>query len=581
MRWLRLALLCFALFAVVFAQSPVQPSIPTKGKPPDPPAEDGPIKPHATTDSGVREALRDIGIEAVFGAGPVTRYIFIDDTDEELFKATVLALHYVLRASHPIHYTAIPGPLSVIIRVDLSESYPGEKNLADVLKVWEGFRFDPQFNLLLTPDVVELSAFSVKIPDEAKTGETLRFNAPDLDQQQYEILKAVTGSQAPIVDYRYLIFRALSTIKDDGPYRDIFGGLYYDLRGIKKADAEQKKKGATDQDVFFETLGVGNIAAGEPYEKLLDRVRGDLRPSLFISDVTGHPRSVVAFHTPGEREGGSWGAVTWDLKRKSIDVRQHPVLSQIKPKIDAQEAIFGTAVLPIFALFDGKGNLLEKADADVVADRTAQAPHDTELQSAISCIRCHSEETWKPLRDDIAGLLEADRVRIFADVQFSNDLADSQDRVLALHSVIPGRPPGPRTRQQRILDKLLQRERDDFGQMVAEITGPWKRLTGHQEDVGKVATAKIASIYADFWYSPVSAHEALLDIGLSVPPARSADVLTKLLAEESGKVLGVQFEDIRLTQLAAGGKIGRADWSLIRSFAAGRVNAGVAKLLKP
>jgi hypothetical protein len=327
------------------------------------------------------------------------------------------------------------------------------------------------------------------------------------------------------------------------------------------------KEKATDEDLFFEQLGIGNIAAGETYERLLDRVRGDLRPSVFISDVTGKPRAVVGFHTPAEREGGSWGGVTWDVKDKSIDARQHPVLSQIKPKIDAQEAIFPTASgMPIFAAFNGEGALQDEVPFDVAVDRTIPSPHPTRLQAAIGCIRCHGpEETWKPLRDDVASLFKSGRLSVFGDLtDFRNAATDSQDRIIGLHT---GNS-----------DRLLSRARDDFDATVLKVTGPWKR-SKDQVGLAKLGAAKIADVYGSYIYSPVDARAALLDCGLDVPAGKAADVLTKLLAAENPAVLGIQFEDVRLSQLAAGGKIGRRDFSLIRSFAAGRVNRGIAKLL--
>jgi mono/diheme cytochrome c family protein len=601
---LSLAALVVAFFGLLAAAPPEPKSVkdlavqpPVKAAPPVP-VEKGQVHPAPNGNDAIRVAMTDARAGGFLGANPFVRYLWVKSEDEEDFKATVLNLNYISRSSFIYQPTAVPVPGSLLVRIDLRALFPRPADLADVLKVWEEFAFDPQFSLLLTKDVLELSGIAPEllprvkrrgvrkdlqppekgeIPVEVLTPfdeevdartagvDVIRLDAPDIDSAAFSQLRAVTFSQAPIVESRYFLFRALSTIKDDGAYRTIFGGLYYDLRGIKKAKAVKGKEKATDEDLFFEQLGIGSIAAGETYEKLLDRVRGDIRPSLFISDVTGKPRSVVAFHTPAEREGQSFGAVTWDIRDKDIDVRSHPVLSQIKPVIAAQEAIFPTANgMPIFALFNGQGALQDEAPPDVVADRAIPAPHTTRLQGAISCIRCHGpNETWQPIKDDLAPLLRSGRLAIFGELRA--DVADSQDRLVGLHTGSP--------------DRLLSRARDDFAATVLKATGPWKRLAGDQSNVAKAAAAKIADIFGGYFYTPVDSRAALWDSGLDVPTGDAPAVLTKLLAA-GDPVLGLSIADPREEQLAAGGKIGRRDFALRRSFLAGKVQKGVARLIQ-
>jgi hypothetical protein len=623
LRWLSIALLAGLSGAMLVPGAPPEPvkSPPKQVGPPNP--EKGQIRPAPNANDALIVAAGHAKAQIASDvkafrplSSPFTRYIWIPlagvhpqtpdvnpvtvEGDEESFKATVLVCNYISRASFiysPLYLQMPPPPAPpqfLLIPVDLRLMFPKIEDLAEAIRLWDEFTFDPHFSILLTKDFLELNRIPAdKIPLVERKGarkgkaddgtdtlvpfeekvsakdagvDVVRVDAPDLDPAAFAALRLATNCQAPIVHYQYFLFRALSTVKDDGPYRTIFGGLYYDFRGIKKAKDVKGKEKATDEDLFFEGLGIGNIAAGETYEKLLDRVRGDLRPTLFISDVTGKPRAVVGFHTPAEREGGSFGAVTWDVKDKDIDIRSHPALSQIKPNIAAQEAIFPTANgMPIFALFNGQGALQDEAPPDVVADRSIPAPHTTRLQGAISCIRCHgpTNEGWQPLKDDVGTLLRTDRLRVLGEL--GTVAIDSQDRITGLHTGDANR--------------ILDRARTDFAATVLRATGAWKKDPGNV-NVAKMATQKIADLYGDFWYQPIDAARALAEIGLNVPAEMAPGVLTKLLDAEPQPVLGVQFEDPRLTQLAAGGKIGRRDWSLIRSFSAGMVQRGAAKLIQ-
>jgi hypothetical protein len=180
------------------------------------------------------------------------------------------------------------------------------------------------------------------------------------------------------------------------------------------------------------------------------------------------------------------------------------------------------------------------------------------------------------LKDEVGVLLQSGRLLPFTDLTQRAD-RQVQDRILGLHSIIPGLPSSKRG--QRILDKQLQRQRDDFSEVVAELTGEWPRLKADQSHLGKAATQKIADIYADYWYTPVGARTALRDLGLDVPEEMAVEAFDKLVTRSTEPVAGVTFEDPRFAGLSAGMQINRADWSLIRSFAAGRAKVAMAALL--
>src|SRR5262249_49822126 len=88
--------------------------------------------------------------------------------------------------------------------------------------------------------------------------DTVRADSPAVDPVAWAELRRWTCSAAPLVDHRYFKARALTSIPERGAYKDIWGGLYYRLRGIRTAK-EAGVKGATDLDVFFQDLGVGNV----------------------------------------------------------------------------------------------------------------------------------------------------------------------------------------------------------------------------------------------------------------------------------------------------------------------------------
>src|SRR5262249_53356829 len=151
-------------------------------------------------------------------------------------------------------------------------------------------------------------------------------------------LQAECHSAAPVVEGHYFMTRALSTIQDKGVFKTVFGGLYYRLRGIKKSTV----KGASDLDLFFQELGIGNIKAGLTQEKLFNDLRSDQRIAMFRSDITGKPREVSGFHTPADREGASWGAITGDIKDGDVDIGDRSFANLLTPRRQAREAIFPT-----------------------------------------------------------------------------------------------------------------------------------------------------------------------------------------------------------------------------------------------
>lgn len=405
--------------------------------------------------------------------------------------------------------------------------------------------------------------------------DVVRFNAGHLDQQKIEALQRETGSLAPVVDHRYFLTRAMATIKDKGVFATVFGGLYYELRGVRKAkDVLGKDTKATDLDLYFESLGIGNIKAGLTQERLFDTLRSDQRLAVFRSDITGKPRDVSSFHTPADKEGGSWGAITGDVKDGDIDIGDRAFANLLTPRRAAREAIFPTAnSFPIFALFNGDGARQDEVPPDVAVDSTIPAPHTRRLQPSIGCIRCHGtdgSDGWKPLRNDIKTLLFG-RLDIFGDLsqhgRFSSDVVD---RLAGLYA--------------GDFSKNLRRARDDLAEATLRATGPWEGDAG-QTDTAKVASQRLADEWSAYNYDRVDAQQALREMGYAVPAKQSVEVLKLLVPPDVRQVPveGFFSEDVRLGALQAGISINRADFALVFGTMAERASrnrATVDKILK-
>lgn len=407
------------------------------------------------------------------------------------------------------------------------------------------------------------------INPNGKTVDVLRFNAQHINQEAFLRLQSLTVSAAPVVEYRYFLTRALSTIQDKGVFKQVFGGLYYQLRGIKKAkDVLGKDTKATDLDLFFDQLGIGNIKAGLTQEKLFDQLRSDQRLVVFRSDITGKPREVSSFHTPADREGGAWGAITGDIKDADIDIGDRSFANLLTPRRAAREAIFPTRTgFSIFGLFNGDGALQDEVPPDVAIDSTIPGPYTRRLQAAIGCIRCHGtdgSDGWKPLQNDAKTLL-AGRLDNFGDL--------SQGR----YSLSPQTINRLRGQFGGDFTKNLRRARDDVAEVTLRATGPWKESQATQSDVVRVAAKYLTDTYADYNYTMIDARRALIECGLDVEKTKAVEIFAKLVQVDTKIPAAIYLEDPRIGALKAGLSILRSDWALVYSIVMDRIQTNLKK----
>lgn len=549
---------------------------------------------------------------------PFMRYIWVSSGVREDVQATAATLGYISRASVPVRPVPVV-PSGHVVRVDLRSLAPRAADLTEWLKLWEEFRFDPKFSLLVTRDSLDLiAAFApdlmervvkvrvqkkkrivVKVPpfrhtdghtydwdyrdvtvavmEERKVRDAvrgmnrtdvLRLNPLSIDPLKLAALQEELVTEAPIVHHSYLVWRALSAIKDQGIYRTIYGGLYYEFAGIPKG----QKKGQTDEDALFELLGIGNA------KETFDRLRSDQRVAVFRSGVTGKPRRVDILRSLSGRDSAGIVSVTHDPKDASVDVGQHPIMNLVEFKDDARELIYERANGFLgYALYDGKGARQDEAPSDVANDRTVPAPHSLRLQPAISCIRCHGgdgSDGWKPLTNDVKRLLKG-RADILDDASNrQGDLADVLDRLAGWYAGSP--------------DRLLTRARDDFAAGVLRTTGPW-RASKDQTDVVKLSSNRLADIYGNHVYRQVDARQALLELGFDLTrdndPAKDREkavaFLQKLLPPDEQARIGDIFpEDPRAAALLAGLALNRIEWDLVYSYVAYRAKREIDRLGK-
>jgi hypothetical protein len=568
---------------------------------------------------------------------PFIRYVFERDAlkDRRLLRINNLTLNYASRGY--FISKAVPLYGGQLLRVDTRVFDPDDK---DWRRTWEELSTDPTFSLLLTKDLltfnteaffaglplggrttwrteereirhpggpfkfpddtgrVEESAewvkpwrgtvelrFRVQEPATRKTLlarfdaekiDVIRANAPDVDSVAFTDLQRLTASVAPIVSAPYLRYRMLSSIVEDGLYQQVFGGLFYKFKGIKKS----KDKDTTDLDLFLENLGIGS--KGDRLKALLARLNGDLRAGILKSQVTGKPRTVVFLPSLVGRDVNAVGSLTLDIKDKDIDLAQRAFANLADPFkfVQAYEVIFPSQNgLPVVALFNGNQELQDEAPSGqggVVDDTTVPAPHTHRLQSAISCIRCHGAKAdfWQSVSNDVPKIFAPDLA--YDPANLNTFIDPTYKQRLQLIGQYKGGG----------IDLHLSRNRLDFQRKNREavelgIGSVWEQSKEPGwVDVGRLASEYLGDEYNRYAYGTVSPEDALRDIGIVLAdrPGETAEqrgqrataafnqtVPVSLLSA----VAGIISEDPRIRVLRAGLSLSRQDWSLVRAFVAG------------
>lgn len=543
-----------------------------------------------------------------------TRYVWVTDDELEAMQASSLVLNYGSRSALIMR----PFPIRreekrlLLLRVDLRHLARTDQDIKDMIVLWEKLRFEPKFNLLLTEDTLKFTT-GIDLPKvkkevtkkkwEKKTvapfvhtdgqtynyywvekeyteivesseisGGVLRVIAPHIDQSLLIPLIEATGSQIPVVTHSYFISRVLRQIQGKVPlYTTLYGGLYYEFAGIKKGF----KKG-TDEDNLLEKFGIGNVEAGVSAEKYFDGGGSDARIAKYFSEVTGRPRRVDMLRSNQGHitENMSLLSITQDPDRDTIDIADHPMLNLVKVRVKGKELIAEKRNgLHLFAAFNGDGVLQDQVPDTIASDHTVPAPHQTVLEPAISCIRCHLKEGgWRILVSDV-NKRSKPGLDVFDDI---SDLKKSTFEVL-----------------QRLAEQyhgdpelvLMPTSRNTYARSIMRATGPWGKPEDKkdQTEIVRYSGEKISAIYSRYVYDRVDAKRALLELGMEWDPKEKAtDVLTRLLPPVGAEIPHLNFvrEDSRISDLKDGIAITRVDWDLIYAFVAVRVQNTLRKGVK-
>ena len=384
------------------------------------------------------------------------RYVWSDSGDMVDAKEVAIVWNRVSRSTNLYRPVILGKDKLIVSRIDLCKTAPLERDLIQHLELWENFRNDPQFSRLLTKDTIkfnnvfpettrwETETVPAYVHSDGKTYtskwvrkkytptaadlenvDLIRFPSIGIDPEVYRELCELTGSEAPVVSHPYFVLRTMRSIKDDGLFRELFGGLYYDFGGYKR-----NVKGKTDLDGIFESIGIQNV------KRLFDDLRSDEKIAIFRSKVTGKPRAVSIFHSPSGRNGSGTVRISEDLRDKDIDIGSHPLMNLLKRKFAGQELIFEKPNgMHAFAALNGEGKLVDEVPFDIALDTTIEAPHSRRLDT-MSCAGCHAPaDGVQPLTNDARKLL---KYLIDGDAH-APDIIDNNDRTKGLYSGDPSK----------------------------------------------------------------------------------------------------------------------------------------------
>lgn len=541
---------------------------------------------------------------------PFMWYVWIEGGSPQMAQAMSAVPNIDSQATKIYRPTPVIAGKLVLLRMDLRLYAPRVAELKEWLALREEFRNDPKFSLFITKDTIKqlviqegesaptfsrrvtktrrvkgrngktrsvtaesLEDVSVK---DIKDLELVRLVGRNLNPEVWRELTARTNSQAPIVSHRYFLFRMLSTIQEKGLWKEVYGGLYYEFAGIR----ENKTGKGTDEDLWFQDhIGLGDVQAGLTAKKIYDRILSDSKVAMWKSRITGKVRAIDYGHGPNEKDGtGNW-AVTHDPFDEDIDYGRHAMYNLAKLKDRAREGIWGRPNgMHGYVMFNDAGKLQREVPFQVAANRKIPSPNTVRLQGGIGCMSCHEVEAegWQPLRNEVQDLLAA----------LAGDTSNAKATIPEVLERLQGQYQGDPT-------EWLNRGRNDYSRAVLTATGVLDRVNDPLgKNIVKTLGAMLTKEYMDYYYEPIDARAALLDIGLDAPEdvpgphqldfvQPSIKVLRAVFPLDGGQDLGLGIPiDVTLLALQKGQSVGRTDWDKFRGFAAPRLQMALAAAQK-
>ena len=559
-----------------------------------------PPKPWSLPADAVAAALKDAVEVQKAGTLAFTRWIWVQSGEKEDYQALCDTLAKLTRSASADTRPVLVG--GILARIDLSAYYPRVADLSEILAEWENLRFCPALSYILTKDTLRFLSVNVqktKIrrnsidwewkPDDPKDqskGKWIaksrkielvaisdlkdfvaeRVNNAEAERAGYSKLQAATLSEAPIVTADYFVARTLDTIKDQKDGKDtvfslVYGGLYYEFRGVRKVQKGTLGDKATDLDQLLFDLGIGS--KGENYKQLFNRTQSDQAAVLYRRRVNGKKCRIRWFPSLAARptDGASVVFITEDLNDRDIDLGEDPIANLIDSRVAAYEVIWVGANGQLgYALFDGAGTRLDEAADTVASDRLVPSPHTTRLRSAISCIRCHGVEGgWQDFENDALKLL-AERFAVYGDLsELNTPIFETLGRLKGQYSGDPYKGG----------IGLINDLKKQYARSTLAATGTWdKSDKGKQLDLVQLSSARISAMFARERYEPVGAAAALQRLGAKmVDNGKELDALRQLIPKESAPLVnGIRRESPRAMGLLAGLALNAYDFQLEFSF---------------
>ena len=521
------------------------------------------------------------------------RYVWVPDGAEEKSARLDVALNFaVSRAGLPFKSHRVGGG---VLRVDLRQLALKDKDLQELINNWEKLADDEPYFLVNAEQEVQILVVTgneVLVRSEDETVRTLKKGHEEHYTSKIEFggrwwyrlhdgyvldedvqvkaskkkarvlgvhcgieslaLHDLTLSRVPVVRYDYLIRKLLSTLE---------GGLYYEFRGIKESPDPK----ITDIDFFLrEFAGVTEAEVAKLAQDPRNKV------AMFESEVTHKPRGVVFFTGVQSRSTVNQGlvAITQDLLNDSLGPEQDPVRDLLNPAFDGTEVFVEWGNVIIYALFGGdldgdgifevdgdkgeEGALVRVAPDQLVTDETVPGGHTTNLQPAISCMRCHSRtkdgkahEGWIPVKNDIQESIKSG-LFVFGSVEDGYPKRETIDKLLGMY--------------QGRIEKPLTRARDDLAESMVRITGD---VGNDKQSVTTKYHVGLSVDYNEYWYGTVTPQVACRELGFSVTEEDAALTLRRLLPPGPPNQFGFIQEDPYVGGLKRGASIKRRQWELI------------------
>jgi len=489
-------------------------------------------------------------------AQPFQRYFWTDDTS----KAFHGAFNYVLNTtvSHAsVLYLPTITANGHLIRVDTRRIWPRTKHIEQFFPVFEELALiDPYFHMQGTIEQEVTKQVKVTVPRyKANDGKfydykfenqvtkvvttasehAIHLGGLDGDMSAIQYLSEATLSQAPILNAKWFIrITTTSNSKENG--------RYIQFRGFKKSqkDAAGNITKSAEQ-LWLEGMGID-------YSQVKNDLQSDQRIGKWRSLITGKPRAIEYLYALNVRAavGPMVVTMTRDYFTGTISAKNHPIKNLLNYKFDGTEAI---GPLPngmlSFLLFDGDGNLVDVAPQTLVSDRTVPAPHPADLQGPISCIRCHGPtEMWMDTKNDVMAFTKGNLgVNIYDDESDENlTPEEALDRISGLYTGELAEP--------------LRISRNTHAKATFLVTGGM--------DIPDV-TKKIAEIYQEFRYDPVTPEVACRELGYVVSAEKAAVVFNSIVPKLPPNRHGIRTENVMVATLRAWSSnaplyVNRDDW---------------------